>query len=277
MAKSTKFVFSPLIQDHSLDGFTLIMPAISVGNIGQLGLDILLATLKAKRLTSCYHPSVVPLVGSNPLDVKSTELMTACDIYKPEKCSKSNVILMQIRSAIVRGKSNEFLDDLLSWCMNVGIAKVILLSSSSADERVDSQIRSSPLRYLENGKNGIRTELQNLNWIEMERKHNFPGRPTNRKEVGTSDSLFLPCSGYTKSLFLKCTNPEENYGNIEFVALLMFASEGDNSGDAIQLVSYLNNWIKLLPVGDEKTQEFRLQFPVSWNALFGNPPPKIIF
>ena len=123
MAKSTKFVFSPSIQDHSLDGCTLIMPAISVGNIGQLALDILLATLKAKRLASCYHPSVVPLVGSNPYDVTSTELMTACDIYKPETCSKSNIILMQIRSAIVRGKNNAFLDDLLSWCTNVGISK----------------------------------------------------------------------------------------------------------------------------------------------------------
>merc|ERR1712059_107673 len=127
--------------------------------------------------------------------------------------------------------------------MNVGIAKVILLSSSSADERVDSQIRGSPLRYLENGKNGIGTELQNLNWIEMERKNNFPGRLSNGQEEGENDSLFLPGSGFTKSFFLKCTKPEENHGNIKFVALLMFASEGDNSGDAIQLVSYLNNWI----------------------------------
>ena len=111
----------------------------------------------------------------------------------------------------------------------------------------------------------------------MERKNNFPGRRSNGEEEGANDSLFLPGSGFTKSLFLKCTKPEELCGNIEFVSLLMFASEGDNSGDAIQLVSYLNNWIKMLPVGDEKGKDFRLQFPVSWNALFGNPPPKIIF
>ena len=121
MAKATKFVFYPSIQEHDLGGSILILPAISVGNIGQLAMDILLATLKAKRLTSCHHPALVPLVGSDPLDVNSTELMTACDIYKPDKCLRNNVILMQIRSAIVRGKSNEFLDDLLSWCMNVGI------------------------------------------------------------------------------------------------------------------------------------------------------------
>ena len=64
--------------------------------------------------------------------------------------------------------------------------------------------------------------------------------------------------------------------HICFVALLMFASEGDNSGDAIQLVSYLEQWLKVLPV-DKSLGTPRLQFPVSWQALFGNAPPAAIF
>ena len=133
MEKSNKLLCYPSIDDKNLSGATLVMPAISVGNIGQLAVDILLATLHAKRLTSFYHPSLVPLVGSDPLDAKSTELMTACDIYlprdyTPEHSAKTesnsrNFILMQIRSAIPPNKSNEFLDDLLSWCVKVGICR----------------------------------------------------------------------------------------------------------------------------------------------------------
>ena len=133
MENSNKLLCYPSIDDKNLSGGTLIMPAISVGNIGQLAVDILLATLHAKRFTSFYHPSLVPLVGSDPLDAKSSELMTACDIYLPQDYSKShspqnqcnsrNFILMQIRSAISPNKSKEFLDDLLSWCVDVGICR----------------------------------------------------------------------------------------------------------------------------------------------------------
>ena len=123
MTGSNKVQFYPSFDENVLAGATMIIPAVSVGNIGQLSIDILLATLKAKRFTSCHHPSLVPLVGSDPLDTKSTELMTACDMYKPEDYSENKIILVQLRSAIARNRNDEFLDDLLLWCTNVGILK----------------------------------------------------------------------------------------------------------------------------------------------------------
>ena len=121
MASSTKLMCYPSVEKNEFDGFTLIMPAISIGNIGQLAIDVLLASLKAQRVTSCHHPSIIPLVGSNPLNNRSSELTTACEIYQSEICA--GIILMQIRSGIVKGKSNEFLDNLLLWCKHVGIKK----------------------------------------------------------------------------------------------------------------------------------------------------------
>jgi len=133
MEKSNKLLCYPPVDDKKFAFGTLIMPAISIGNIGQLAVDILLATLQAKRFTSFYHPSLVPLVGSDPLDANSTDLMTACDIYLPgnyepvcstdQKSNSNHIILMQIRSAIAPNKSNEFLEDLLLWCKKVGIAR----------------------------------------------------------------------------------------------------------------------------------------------------------
>ena len=125
MTKVNKLKFSPSLDATKLRNATLILPAVSVGNIGQLAIDILLASMKTEKLVACQHPSLIPLVGSNPIDANSTELMTACELYFCEKgsnlqCSE-NIVLMQIRSAIVRNKSGEFLDDLLSWSDAVGI------------------------------------------------------------------------------------------------------------------------------------------------------------
>ena len=92
--------------EGSLTGATLMVPAISVGNIGQLAMDILVTTLKAKKLASCYHPSMLPLVGPDPYDTTSDDLMMACDIYKPTTISNANLMLMQIRSAIAPNKNN---------------------------------------------------------------------------------------------------------------------------------------------------------------------------
>ena len=144
---------------------------------------------------------------------------------------------------------------------------------------MDSQITGSKLRFLENGvEDGLQDTFKNLNWTEMEPKCNFPAKLVNEQKIDDSieNRLFLPGSGYTKSLHLKCLDTKVKSANISFVALLMFASEGDNSGDAIQLVSYLEQWLKVLPV-DKSLGTPRLQFPVSWQALFGNAPPAAIF
>ena len=87
MTKVNKLKFSPSLDATKLRNATLILPAVSVGNIGQLAIDILLASMKTEKLVACQHPSLIPLVGSNPIDANSTELMTACELYFCEKGS----------------------------------------------------------------------------------------------------------------------------------------------------------------------------------------------
>ena len=140
----------------------------------------------------------------------------------------------------------------------------------------------SKLRFLENGtEQGLKRTFQELNWTEMEAKNTFPAKLVNEKESDDSfaNTLFIPESGYTKILQQKCLDTEASYKHIGFAALLMFVSEGDNTGDAIQLVSHLHDWLKILPVNVENKglPPLRIKFPVSWKALFGNAPPTAIF
>ena len=42
----------------------LVQPCVSVGNVAQLAVDVLINTLQLSRVGHLHHPSLLPLVGS---------------------------------------------------------------------------------------------------------------------------------------------------------------------------------------------------------------------
>ena len=56
-----------------LEGSSLVVACVSVGNVGQLAADVLLASLQAAGqltlLSQLHHPAVIPLAGSDPVEV----------------------------------------------------------------------------------------------------------------------------------------------------------------------------------------------------------------
>lgn len=46
--------------------FTLLMPAVSVGNVGQLATDLIISTLNMSKIGYFYTDCLVPMVGNNP-------------------------------------------------------------------------------------------------------------------------------------------------------------------------------------------------------------------
>ena len=66
-----------------LEGASLVVACVSVGNVGQLAVDVILGTLEAAGeltlLTQLHHPAVIPLAGPDPVKVRSQEsLLTNC-------------------------------------------------------------------------------------------------------------------------------------------------------------------------------------------------------
>ena len=60
--------------------FWNFQPAVSVGNIGQLSVDLLISSLHCDKLAKLDHPIFVPVVGSDPYDeVREQGLMTAAE------------------------------------------------------------------------------------------------------------------------------------------------------------------------------------------------------
>uniref|UniRef100_A0A8I5N3Y1 Proteasome assembly chaperone 2 n=1 Tax=Papio anubis TaxID=9555 RepID=A0A8I5N3Y1_PAPAN len=92
-----------------LAGFTLLMPAVSVGNVGQLAMDLIISTLSMSKIGYFYTDCLVPMVGNNPYataEGNSTELSINAEVYS---LPSRKLVALQLRSIFIKYKSKPFL------------------------------------------------------------------------------------------------------------------------------------------------------------------------
>uniref|UniRef100_A0A8D0HAL9 Proteasome assembly chaperone 2 n=1 Tax=Sphenodon punctatus TaxID=8508 RepID=A0A8D0HAL9_SPHPU len=253
-----------------LKGFTLLMPAVSVGNFGQLTVDLVISSLDIPKVGYFYTDCLVPMVGNNPYataEENSTELSINAEVYLlPSK----KLVVLQIRSPFIKNKYKSFCQMLLSWVKSSKCVKVILLSSSHAYQRDDQQLDGTSLRYLLSPEiqKTVGDQMQKLNWKEMEKVSACPGVNEDEKV------LHIPGGGITKLLFT-----ESCAKGIQMAVLLKFCSEGDNIPDAVALANYLNEWLQITErqSSNPTAPTSKWKIPSSWKLLFGSGLPPVIF
>lgn len=54
----------PILVIHR--AYLLFQPAVSVGNVGQLAIDLIISTLNMSKIGYFYTDCLVPMVGNNP-------------------------------------------------------------------------------------------------------------------------------------------------------------------------------------------------------------------
>jgi len=200
-------------------------PSVSVGNIGQLTVDIILSNTRSKKISDFYHDALIPVVssGTGPngittagegnykflkpekhfsnglmfqcfrLMMESTYFFKLDQLWRSsrkkilwagkvksfillERTSRGHRILLEFFSTfnsclnvhlwllwfwlfMLKKKlwnkrplwfnfSNYL--SLLKWAASSGIANIIMLSSISATERIDSQLKGTQVRHLSN-------------------------------------------------------------------------------------------------------------------------------
>jgi len=180
---------------------------------------------------------------------------------------EKKLLVFQLRSGVTARGKDDFVSALVEFCAVEKVGEVIVLTSSSAEERIDEQLTGPQFRYLSSV--GEEDMFRKLDWTRLEKRERFPGLE-HGKEPSAADSIFIPGGGFAKSLYLKC---EER--GVTATVLVRFCSEGDNTGEATDLALYLNRWKKLFPVAAGKIPP--LEYPVSWKHLFGNPVPSSIY
>lgn len=257
-------------KDLDFREFSLILPAVSVGNVGQLAVDLLISTLALPQVGYIYTECFVPMTGSNPYAGTAddaVELSINAEVYS---LSEKKLAVLQIRSPVLQNKSKEFRHMILSWIKQSGFSKVVLLSSSHAYQCDDQQLLGTPLRYLMTPDlhNIVQETLQSLSWKELEKIAAFPGVDETERKI------CIPGGGFTKCLFQDSCSE-----GIPMAVLLIFCSEGDNIPDAFALVNYLNEWLHLVEHTGSTSSDSSVQWtvPSSWKLLFGSGLPPFIF
>uniref|UniRef100_A0A8C5C2T6 Proteasome assembly chaperone 2 n=1 Tax=Gadus morhua TaxID=8049 RepID=A0A8C5C2T6_GADMO len=231
--------------------FVCFQPAIAVGNVAQLAVDLIVSTLSMKRVGYMHTDCLVPMVGPNPY---ATSAEDAGEIHTTAEGICHN-FFYRSRSVLNMQKKSWFV-------LTSEFSRTVVLSSSHAYQRDDQQLKGTPLRYLVTP--AMRTAsgpaLTELGWMEMERLSPFPGL------VEAVPRLSIPGGGVTKGLFTDGCQEE-----LCLAVVLVFCSEGDNVPDAFTLVNHLNEWL-LLKRGAQKWK-----VPGSWRLLFGSSHPPSIF
>lgn len=237
----------------------LIMPVVSVGNVGQLAVDLLLSTLEVKDAGYLYDECVLPIIGADPFNPNSKKLVTSWQVYD---CPTKNLVIVQQRAPVTPRSKKKYEEFVIRWIQQHKFKMTVILSSSFSQFFTYDELQGVPMHYLCARKvdPSVENKLKKLSWKQFHL----------RKMEDFSDSLNVPGGGVTKDLFESCDKCD-----LALVAMIMVCSEGNNCPEALHMAGQLNRWLKLLE--GQETAENRWKVPSSWCLPFGNNPPSAMY
>lgn len=257
-------------------GKTLVLPAVSFGNVGQLAVDVLVSTSlhgstqdAAERIGEFQSRHVLPVAGADPYGCTKSRkrLASPCEVFE---VPNANIIVMQRRSMCVRGRAREFAKEIAQWCKESGFAGVILLggadSGSLRDLAMHQGLQQGMLHYVPSSH--VAPEI--LQKISSEyrtwQKYDQAERDANGDVVVPSAKPAFPLNihmaGISKRLHAACES-----AGVPLISLLCFVSEGYNLPDGVRVASGLCEHFPMLAPKSGKWVP-----PSSWKALAPTGP-----
>ncbi|XP_028030988.1 proteasome assembly chaperone 2 [Bombyx mandarina] len=234
------------LDNSNLRGYTAVVPSVAVGNVGQLACDLLISSLRMKKIASINSIAIVPILGYDPYDHNTIDLSMCCELYK---CEEKKIIVLQLRAPLVYKYATSFLKQILEKFKESGINDIVILTSSYAHEK--KHIMTSPFRYLVNEYSSYKNEIQKLNWTEHEIIEN---------------GIKILGGGFASLLYGICIEQL-----VPCLILYKYCSEGDNIPDAYEMIQYLDSVLRIF--NKDKDLSSQLVQPISWKYLYGRPPP----
>lgn len=223
--------------------FTLIVPSVSVGNVPQLTIDLIIATHSLEKVGVLWHPAIIPSVGGDPYGSNEQEVSTAVELYASDSLK---IGAIQIRSGIEVKYALHFFKQLKQFVTEDGFKNVVILSSTFAYEL--HNVSSGHFRFMSN--ENVAEKMSLLNVAEMEKSEE-------------SGQYLLHGAGFTLRLY------ETLIDGVNCTVLVKYVSEGDNRPDAYSLLEILYKTVD----GFKGENVGNVKNPSSWQFVFGSPPP----
>ncbi|CAN6459929.1 unnamed protein product [Victoria cruziana] len=280
--------FAPQHEDDLRgDCSTLVVPALSIGNVGQLAVDLLISSLRADRVGYLNDPSVLPCVGNDAYGpVPQGVLALPLEVYE---VSSSELSIIQQRSPVIKGMMIEFSRNLASYAATTGKQHVVVLSSLDSGKKQKCDDSRSHIYYISSGRqDGSDDFCEKLGWKRLQeyapdhKRWQYlsslaDGNPVLEEEsVSFDDELVL--DDYYPSLpfaaLFSCCKAK----GLKVTCILCYCAEGDNTPDSFILAEAALNLLGLdkgISNGEEGTGGWII--PLSWKTVYGPPPDMSLF
>ncbi|KAJ4836048.1 hypothetical protein Tsubulata_008947 [Turnera subulata] len=265
---------------------TLILPALSIGNVGQLAVDLLVSSTRAERIGYLDEPNILPCVGNDAYGpVPCGHLALPLEAYD----SPANTLtLVQQRSPVVKGKMVEFAKNLADFAASTGKKHVIVLSSLEFGrwKRIDTSSGLQIYYLSSNGENGKDETCERLGWKRLQ-EYDPDQRAWKHLRALAEGNV----TEENSSPFEDEVDDEDYYASLPFAALfscfkakglkvtcvLCYCSEGDNTPDAFQLAEASSKLLELKPENFQGGENGKWVIPFSWKTVYGPPPEMSMF
>ena len=275
------------ITELGLEGSTLLLPTVGVGNIAQIAIDILLTTLinKGKLIKIGYinDRNLISGVGNDgllPKQKKSKKgkkiegiLNVPIEVYWYKEC---NLVIVQQRCAVRHGGRGGFVQNMIQFITRLKFAQVVILTSEYITKRNDLETNDNiKLVYYHNDIfHGIQQTIQKLRsrWMPTFKIMEKKARPTskllvveeeeeeeedenkdeNKEDMVDDDDkgeFYIIGHGITKKLYDELVRIKKSV-----IVCCEYSEDGDNTQESME---YLEKIIELIDVmgGDENVEK----------------------
>ncbi|CAH6720374.1 proteasome assembly chaperone 2 [[Candida] jaroonii] len=223
---------------NQIKNSTLIIPCVSIGNVPQLTVDLLVHNLEFKKLCSLNDEFLYPFlspIDQLPNDSPSSDLSTSLELYYSEK---HNLSLIQQRSPIIPGFVQLFYKKIQQLIVENDISRVFILDSGD-------------LGLIDNVGDNIKVFSNDLT------------KSIESLSISSQDAIKpLDKKTYDNSKIVKYFDL-----NVEVVVLSIYVYEGENFNEAITLGNKLLTYLSI--------EETKWNTPVSWQGVYGDKPVPI--
>ncbi|KAL2537553.1 clast3-related [Forsythia ovata] len=264
---------------------TLILPALSIGNVGQLAVDLLISSLKAEKIGYLDDPNILPCVGNDAYwPSPPGDLTLPLEAYES---SSSALTLVQQRSPVVKGMMVEYAKNLANFASSNGKKHVIILSSLDFGRWHTIDVSSGLQVYYLSTSNidGTDEDCERLGWNRLQEYN-----PSQRMwkylntlaEVGSTLEEDLPFEelgdeDYYPSLPFAALFSCFKAKGLKVTCLLCYCSEGDNIPEGFHLAEAASKLMGLSQDEFHGNEAGRWIIPYSWKSVYGPPADISLF
>ncbi|XP_057829936.2 uncharacterized protein LOC131040983 [Cryptomeria japonica] len=263
----------------------LILPALSIGNAGQLAVDLLVSSRRALKIGYLDDPYVLPCVGNDAYGPHPQgDLAVALEVYED---LEHDLCIIQQRSPVMKGTMIKFAKNLSSWASAVGKKEVIIISSLDSGKMQEYGMNSQQIHYISSAKaDGTDDKCEELGWKKLEQfvpsQKGWQYLFSQLSQEFVQDELFLADDELTDedyfsslpfaSLFSSCQAK-----GLKVTCLFCFCSEGDNMRDAFVLAEAVYKLLGLCASTSASNKNTEWVIPLSWKSVYGPGPDISIF